>query len=206
MDLPFDEWVRAIFDPDIEDPYPDAAVSVAHLTRFFDDPAAAVRGFTDDEIGAGLWSIADAGGAGSVLALNQPAVPLPERVACVRLFTNVYREIFAVRAAPRLGHLSEEAGRLELACYMWWDIAAFGGAAGTRDGNLLEDAVLDVLDDVLRIPHAACQESAIHGLGHRVARHPERAPDVLDRWLRRGPIADDRLVPYANAARAGCIQ
>ena len=89
---------------------------------------------------------------------------------------------------------------------MFWDIAAFGGAPGEREGNLLGDAVLEVLEDVLAIAHAACQESAIHGPGHRVARHPERAPAVLDRWLRRGPVADERLRAYATAARTGYAQ
>ncbi|HET9773114.1 MAG TPA: hypothetical protein VFS16_19630, partial [Acidimicrobiia bacterium] len=64
----------------------------------------------------------------------------------------------------------------------------------------------DVLEDVLAIEHAACQESAIHGLGHRIGRHPERAPAVLDRWLAADRARDPRLRNYAAAARTGCIQ
>ena len=143
--------------------------------------------------------------AGTALVVGDTDLPITDRVACVRAIPTLYRDLLAPRCAPRLGHLGEQEGRLEMITYMFWDIAAFGGVEGTRDGNLLEDAVLETLDDVLRIDHVACQESAIHGLGHRFPRHPERAPAILRMFLRRGPIADDRLVPYAESATSGCI-
>jgi hypothetical protein len=118
----------------------------------------------------------------------------------------VYRELFVPRCTERLGHLSEQGGRLEMICYMFWDVACFGGPPAEREGNLFEDAVLDVLEDVLNLEHAACQESAVHGLGHRIDRHPERAPAILTRWLKTGPVRDPRLRQYAEAARTGCIQ
>lgn len=205
-EVPFDEWVAAVFDPGRDDPWPPPAQELDHLTRLLGDPVAQLAGYDDEAIGVGLWSLLDSGGAATTLALGDVTLPLDARLHCVRLLRNLYRDLFAVRCGERLGHLSEQEGRLEMACYMFWDIACFGGTPGDRDGNLLEDAILDLLDDVLRIPHAACQESAIHGLGHRVARHPERAPAVLARWLDRGPVRDERLRAYADAARTGCIQ
>ncbi len=205
-EVPFDQWVVAVFDPAVEDPWPPPAQDLAHLTCLFSDPVTALEGCTDEEIGAGLWSVLDSGGAGTVLALNDTALPLDARIACVREIRTVYRELFVPRCAERLGHRSEQGSHLEMTCYMFWDIAAFGGPPAEREGNLLEDAVLEVLEDVLRIEHAACQESAIHGLGHRVSRHPNRAPAILDRWLRTGQVRDPRLRPYAEAARTGCIQ
>jgi hypothetical protein len=204
--MPFDDWVIAVFDPRAEDPWPSPADNLMHLTRLFTDPVSALEPFTDEEIGIGLWSVLDSGGAGTALALNELSLPLADRISCVRLIATVYRQVFVPRCAERLGHLSEQGGRLEMICYMFWDVAVIGGAPGTREGNLLEDAVLDVLDDAIRIPHAACQESAIHGLGHRVSRHPERAPAILDRWIRSDAARDPRLVEYARAATSGCIQ
>ena len=206
VEIPFDDWVVAVFDPDVDDPWPPPAQDLAHLTRLFADPVTALEGCTDDEIGVGLWSVLDSGGAGTALALNDGSLPLRDRIACVNEIRTLYRELFVPRCAERLGHRSEQAGRLEMACYMFWDIAAFGGPPGEREGNLLEDAVLDVLEDLLRLDHAACQESAIHGLGHRVGRHPERAPAIVERWLRTGRVRDERLRAYAAAARTGCIQ
>ena len=204
--MDFEDWLVAVFDESVEDPFPPAAEALAHLTRLLADPVAALEGLTDEEIGIGLWSVLDSGGTGTVLALNEEALPLDERIACVRLMPGLYRELFVPRCEERLGHLSEQGGRLEMICYMFWDVASFGGPPGTREGNLLEDAVLDVLEAVARLPHAACQESAIHGLGHRVTRHPERTPQILDRWLRLDVARDPRLVDYARSASSGCIQ
>ena len=205
-EVPFEDWVVAVFDPAEQDPWPPPAQDLAHLTRLFGDPVSALDGLSEDEIGIGLWSILDSGGAGTVLALNDEDLPLAHRITCIELIPNLYRQLFVPRCRERLGHLSEQGGRLEMACYMFWDVACFGGPPGTREGNLLEDAVLDVLEEVLRMEHAACQESAIHGLGHRIGRHPDRAPRILDQWLRRGPVRDDRLRLYAQSARTGCIQ
>jgi hypothetical protein len=205
-EVPFDEWVEAVFDPRADDPWPPPAQNLAHLTRLFTDPVTPLEPFTDEEIGIGLWSVLDSGGAGTALAVSDTTLPLVDRVACVHAIRVVYDQLFVPRCVERLGHVGEQAGRLEMACYMFWDIAVIGGAAGTREGNLLEDAVLDVLEDVLRIPHAGCQESAIHGLGHRVSRHLERAPAILERWIRSHAARDERLVAYARAAATGCIQ
>lgn len=206
QDLPFDEWVAAVFDPAADDPWPTPAQELAHLTRLFNDPLAALAACSDEEIGVGLWSVLDSGGAATALAIGDPGLPLADRVRCVRSIGVLYRELFLPRCSERLGHLSEQGGRLDMVCYMFWDIACFGGAAGDREGNLLEDAVLDVLDDALHLDHAACQESAIHGLGHRVGRHPHRAPAILEGWLKTVRARDPRLNDYARAARGGCIQ
>ncbi len=204
--VPFEDWVVGVFDPTVEDPWPPVEQELEYLTRLFSDPIGTVEGLSDEEIGVGLWSVLDSGGAGTALALNDATLPLDARIACVHQIRTLYRELFVPRCAERLGHVSEQGGRLEMICYMFWDVAVFGGPPGEREGNLFEDAVLDVLEDTLYLEHAACQESAIHGLGHRVSRHPERAPAILDRWLRTGPIRDARLRIYAEAARTGCIQ
>ncbi|HEX6381597.1 MAG TPA: hypothetical protein VF180_10175 [Acidimicrobiia bacterium] len=204
--VPFEDWVVGVFDPTVEDPWPPVEQELEYLTRLFSDPIGTVEGLSDEEIGVGLWSVLDSGGAGTALALNDATLPLDARIACVHQIRTLYRELFVPRCAERLGHVSEQGGRLEMICYMFWDVAVFGGPPGERAGSLFEDAVLDVLEDTLYLEHAACQESAIHGLGHRVSRHPERAPAILDRWLRTGPIRDARLRIYAEAARTGCIQ
>jgi hypothetical protein len=202
----FEDWVVGVFDPTVEDPWPPAAQELEYLTRLFSDPVGVLEGLSDEEISVGMWSVLDSGGAATALALNEAALPLDARIACVHQIRILYRDLFMPRCAERLGHLSEQGGRLEMICYMCWDVACFGGPAGQREGNLFEDAVLDVLEDTLYLEHAACQESAVHGLGHRVGRHPDRAPAILDRWLRTGPIRDARLRPYAEGARTGCIQ
>jgi len=205
-EVSFEDWIVGVFDASVEDPWPPPAQELEYLTHLFSDPIGTLEGLSDEEIGIGLWSVLDSGGAGTALALNDATLPLDDRIACVGQIRTVYRDLFLPRCTERLGHRSEQGGRLEMICYMFWDVACFGGPPGNREGNLFEDAVLDVLEDTLYLEHAACQESAIHGLGHRMGRHPDRAPAVIDRWLRNGPVRDERLRPYAAAARTGCIQ
>lgn len=138
--MDFDDWVVAVFDESVEDPFPTPAEDLAHLTRLFTDPTGALDGLTDEEIGVGLWSVLDSGGAGTALAMNDGTLPLEGRLACIRLVPHLYRELFVPRCEERLGHLSGQGGRLEMICYMFWDVAV-GAPAGTREGNLLEDAV-----------------------------------------------------------------
>src|SRR4051794_16608595 len=121
-EISFDDWVEAVFDPAAEDPWPPPAQDLAHLTRLFSDPVTPLEVFTDDEIGVGLWSVLDSGGAGTALAVNDTTLPLENRIACVGATRTVYRELFVPRCAERLGHRSEQGGRLEMICYMFWDV------------------------------------------------------------------------------------
>src|SRR5687767_1238403 len=104
VEVPFEDWVVAVFDPAVEDPWPPPAQDLAHLTQLFADPVGALEGLTDEEIGIGLWSVLDSGGAGTALALNDATLPLDARIACVHSIRTVYRELFVPRCRERLGH------------------------------------------------------------------------------------------------------
>jgi hypothetical protein len=201
----YEDWVVAVFDPAADDPYVAPAQALSHLTRLFNDPVPVLEPFTDDEIGAGLWSVLDSGGSAEARSIGDVTLPIDDRIAGVESIRTLYRALFVPRCAGRLGHLSEQGGRLEMVCYMFWDIAAFAGVPGEREGNLLEDAVLDVLEDLLYIEHLAVQESALHGLGHRCGRQPERVARLIQRWRKRLPVSDERLRAYAAAAETGCV-
>ncbi len=55
-------------------------------------------------------------------------------------------------------------------------------------------------------PHPACQEGALHGLGHWGEHAPNRAQELIDMFLSENRAARPELVAYARAARGGCIQ
>jgi hypothetical protein len=205
-EIGFEDWVIAVFDTTVEDPSPPPALALSHLTRLFNDPVPALELFTDDEIGVGLWSVLDSGGAGTVMVLNDRSLPVLDRIACVDAMRRLYGKLLAPRCSPRLGHTNDPGSGLEMVLYMFWDVASFAGPPDDWDGDLLEDAVLGLLEAVLYVNHAGLQESAIHGLGHRVGRHPQRAANILVRWKRRGLVCDPRLRSYADAAQVGCIQ
>jgi hypothetical protein len=58
---------------------------------------------------------------------------------------------------------------------------------------------------MLALPHDACRESALHGLGHWHHAYPDQTADIIDEFLARNEGIRDELRRYAMAARCGCV-
>jgi len=58
---------------------------------------------------------------------------------------------------------------------------------------------------ILGFKSLACQESALHGLGHWQRDHDRQVCAIIDCFLEAHLDLDPRLVTYANAARCGCV-
>jgi hypothetical protein len=67
-------------------------------------------------------------------------------------------------------------------------------------------AALDAMRDVLGLDAVACQESALHGLGHWQSAYPDEVGDIVDAFLATAPDRRPDLVRYAQSARVGCVQ
>ena len=115
-------------------------------------------------------------------------------------------QLFEPRCTPYLSHLSEtDAGSLNSVCYMWWD--AFPCLALPGDPNLprMQEAALRTMTRILGFQSPACQESALHGLGHWQRGHARRVCAIIDGFLAANPQLDPRLISYAKSARCGCV-
>jgi hypothetical protein len=88
---------------------------------------------------------------------------------------------------------------------MWWDTFPSLGLAGDAGLSAMQAAALSAMEDILDIDSVACQESALHGLGHWNTVTPERVAGIIDAFLLRNPGARPELVTYARAARSGCV-
>ena len=116
---------------------------------------------------------------------------------------------------------------------MWWDVCPLQGNAGptpSEDFILeteelidagprvdpfaadLEDEILHVLRETLQLESVACQEAALHGLGHRVYKLSNRVESIVDAYLKRqfptwpeGEL-EEHLKGYALAAKRGRVQ
>ena len=88
---------------------------------------------------------------------------------------------------------------------MWWEVITWGWAGDDLDAERLAAKDLDVMEAVLRLTNPACQESALHGLGH-MAHRSDRALAIIDRFLANPAGQSPELLQYARAARTGCIQ
>jgi hypothetical protein len=69
----------------------------------------------------------------------------------------------------------------------------------------LHDAALSAMGDILRLDSIACQESALHGLGHRNQLAGARVAEIVDAFLARSANARPELLAYARAAGLGCV-
>jgi len=215
--LSFDEFVRFVFDHSVDGPqwYFDldapfwagpGAVTIAYVTRLFEEPEDVLAPYDDAQLGQGFWFLLSNGCSDCMMALYDEAVPVADRARCIASFTNVFRRLFAVRCSPHLSHLDEPgAAAINLPCYMWWNILPLAAAPEDRARREIDRAALDVMANVVMLDAIACQESALHGLGHWQHAYPREVEDIIDRFIAARPQARAELLAYAKSSRRGCV-
>jgi hypothetical protein len=132
-------------------------------------------------------------------------LPIADREWLVGSVARFFRDFFEPRCMPKLAHLDTQYTEpLNGICYMWWEVITWGWAKDDPDAERIKAADLDVMEQVLSLPNPACQESALHGLGH-MARHSDRARAIITGYLARADVPPG-LEAYARSALTGCIQ
>lgn len=166
--------------------------------------------FSDTQVAMGLEYLTHNAVSDLVFALMSQNVPSLQRAAAIKNLKFLYSDLLAARCAPALGHRNErEGGRLNMFCYMLWDITPLNHIAKRVNDPDRLNAILNVLAGALRIGHPACTESALHGLGHMQYYQPERVNAIIDDFLAHrlsGHTRREELEAYARAARTGMIQ
>lgn len=217
--LSYDEWLEHTFSHEVRlhgnqwffdldapwwDPAPEAAV--AYLTRLFSDPEPALEFFSDDQIAQGLTYLVNTSASGDSGWLYSPAVPAADRLRCINAIETFFGRILAPRCAPVLGHI-DEPGALPLngVCYMWWDCFPSVALPDDPDFDMFQLATIDVMRHTLAMDSVACQESALHGLGHSARRYPAQVEAAIDQFLADPRPKRNELIAYARAARCGCV-
>jgi hypothetical protein len=97
------------------------------------------------------------------------------------------------------------ANPLNLVCYMWWDILPIAGNPDEPARREFDAAILQVLESTLHLDSLACQESALHGLGHWQMVYPERVGEIIDRFSMSHPHLPEKLQQYMMAAYTGYV-
>jgi hypothetical protein len=179
------------------------------IRRLFSDAGTLLQPYSDEQAGYGLDAIVNSA-SGDIRVLGDGRVPSALRAAGLRSIVTLFAEVFAPRlhaARPgyaRPGEPAESGQRLhqlDYVCYMFWDIAPI---VPGRDDTLREG--LKVLAATLALDSAACQRSALHGLGHWHYAAPDEVAQIIRRWLQGHPQAPDELRAYAVQASAGTVQ
>lgn len=216
-DLGFDEFVEFHFghavrshgnpwhmDLDADWWEPEPRTGIAFLTRLFSDGPEVLRWFSDSQVAQGLDSLVNISATGDLPWMYDPATPTAERADVWRAVARFFADVLAPRCSSALGHLSEDGAPLNMRTYMWWEGFPSLTMPDDPDREMIEAAELECLESVLALDSAACQEAALHGLGHWVRREP-RCADMIERYLASDRIARPELATYARAARTGCI-
>jgi hypothetical protein len=176
------------------------------MTRLFCDCGSQFAPFTDQQVAKGLVFLGAAGESDWMCYVYDPSIDRQTRFDCIRSVEALYRDCFARRCQNDLVNRSSDTNALDNVCFMWWDRFPSGGLPTTSDEEreIVYLELVEVMAKTLQIENAACQESALHGLGHFGGRDVNRARAAVDDWLARH--LDSPLRTYAEAAREGNVQ
>ena len=76
--------------------------------------------------------------------------------------------------------------------YMWWELMPVRPDWDHRDRDRINDAVLFVFEEVLKLTSEVCLSSVLIGIGRFWHHHlPERTEAIVRRFIMRTDITDD---------------
>ncbi|HEX5446485.1 MAG TPA: hypothetical protein VFW87_21890 [Pirellulales bacterium] len=216
-ELNFEEWLRFVFDHPVTDPqwYFDidadewrgtSSIAADYLTRLFSDPCRWCEGFSDEQLNQGFWFIVGQNGCHGADSFLDAEVPWEIRRQGIEAIGTLFEQLFAKRCSDRLSHFDERGVRpLNSICYMWWDLFPTFGPSRKPSQASFDAVAMEVMRRLLEIDSQACQESALHGLGHYQSAHPTRVKRMIDEYLARNPELRRELLVYAHDAREGVV-
>lgn len=213
-DLSFPAWVSHVFDHPYQprpwywefdaDCWPvSIAVAAPYVDRFFRDAGELLAPYTDAQAGQGLNYLSSPSFAEYGHTAVSETVPLELRLAIVAGIGELFRQVYAPRCGDRIAHPDDEPSEpLLSSCFMWWDAFPWYPKGGSPERDAIDARMMRVLEEVLALPSAACQEAALHGLGHATGGTPESpAGQIIERFLADDAARRPELVSYARAAR-----
>lgn len=163
--------------------------------------------YSDAQLRYGLEYIFNNSCSDAVFSIMDDAVPLALRLRAVEAIGNLYRDCFAQKCAPVLGHTSQPGGNpLNDVCYMLWDASPLSYWERSKDRQIFYRAISDVMAETLESENPACVESALHGLGHICSYYNDRVVEIIDAYLRRNVFVSAGLREYAQKASVGHVQ
>lgn len=215
----YEAWIMHCFDhpvtaqawylaPDAPEWDAPAPLTLEYLTRLFNTPNDSVGHFTDAQLNQGFWYLVSDSLSDHMYLLVDASLPEPARLACLRAMKHLFAELFFRRCTnlPSYGLSADNAlSPLNRICYMWWDVMPIHGEPNDPRRERFDAAVLELLRDTLGIGSFACQESALHGLGHWSYYYRAEVRQIIEHYLANAPEGAV-LDVYARLAADGKVQ
>jgi hypothetical protein len=213
--ITYSDWIRRVFDHRVVDPAwywnDESGTSepqcVEYLTCLFEDPEPVLAPYSDAQLNQGFWYLVDASCSNYIFSLIEAEVSWPKRQKAVRAIVTLFERLFAQRCSDHLSHIDKEgATSLNSVCYAWWDIFPKSGQPENPASAEIDAELLAVMKRILALDSVACQESALHGLGHWQMHYPVFVREAIDDFLDRKNNLRSELRRYAQHARQGYVQ
>lgn len=223
--IPYERWVAHVFDHPVEethwcshvgdeffqvwDEYANPPRTLEYLTCLFRSPEFLIGKYSHAQIDQGLHFIVDNSFSDHMFAIRNESLPWNDRAACILAMSTLYSDLMAPVYGDHLGHLQqgdEGPERTNSACYMWWDVIPLYGSLEHPDIDRMNDAVLQVFRETLRLRSEACLESVLHGCGHWHMDLPDRIEAIVRNFLQSRQDISPALREYAEAAAYGAVQ
>ena len=201
----YDDWLEdAVTGGDAGIYVDDASTVNVYAIRFNRDIASIVAAYGEEQINKAIWHIYGATSGYMWDAMDKSLNT--RRVEFMTSVKDLYTNGFARFCSPYFGHLDrgpKNARPMNSACYMLWDMDGIECPAINGDTELLAASV-DVLTHALGLDNLACNESALHGLGHLATMFAAKTSPPINAFLRRKNLPVE-LRDYALNAKAGSI-
>jgi hypothetical protein len=214
----FDQWIKEIFDRPVEEEWHASyhrrwleqlpALGLAFVAKLFENPPAYLSGYSDEQIDQGICIIVSPLCSDHFCYVAEGNIDLALRKRCIRSLENLSRELFAPRCSDNVWIYTKPLNHI---CDMLWDIVVYGTNStdwnsdralwGVRNPEI-DKELLNTLSRILVIPSIACQQSALHGLGHLVD-FSGLGSSVIQRYLDEHPDLRSDLREYALGALTG---
>jgi hypothetical protein len=205
-----DKWWRGVPDENeygrLLDRPPQRALTF--VSQLFENPLAHLSSYSDEQIDQGLNFIVFRACSSHFEGIVDRDIDLGLRLRCIRSLENLSRELFAPRCSDNVWIYTNPLNHM---CDMLWDLVVKDAYIGqlNPDGTYqivrdpeIDKEFLDTLARILAMPSIACQQSALHGLGHLVRETKLRA-NVVQQYLDDHSNLRDDLRKYAQKAVAG---
>jgi GTP-binding protein len=225
----FEEWLKWVFDHPVADdehkewwwaePAADEGgrwldrppiPALNFVTKLFESPLRHLSPYSDAQIDQGLWFIVHTANSKHFEWLIDGRIDVGLRKRCIRSIENLSRALFAPRCSDEVVHGTKP---LDSICYMLWDLAIHhadriqdnldGTYSKIRDPEIDMESV-NTLARIIAIPSIACQQSALHGLGHLVHDACLGANTIVE-YLGDHPNLRSDIRKYAQQALLGKI-
>ena len=204
MEAILQSWIDYVFIDQTDKPEwagPREQIPVL-ISETFERSGELLAKFSDEQLDQGFWHLLSEGPPQFMGTLANETIPLEPRLRAVRSIATLFEQVMAVRSTSHLSHLDDKgASPLNSACYMWWDLLRL-----VLCSTSLVTQVIATLHRQLVIPHDACRESALHGIGHLRRDSPQyqkQLSGIIDEFLDGTPGLRTELIAYAEQARRG---